>query len=164
MLPSIRGALQECYYFYFWGRTINRNCWWFEGMAWPQLTPLFLVCIVVTITAIGNPVAGTACGEVVVQYSWIQLTKTKINWFKPFHDPALSLQGPRSLQASSCFQVAPVGISMTIPDPGGYKCSVWPSLGHVHTPPYPQWQGRNDSPEENFHLEKGWKLSRVRVR
>lgn len=72
----------------------------FESMACSQLIPMFLACTVVTITAIGKPGEGMGFGEVIL-HSWIQLTKTKINWFKLPHDPASGLWGPSSSDAGT---------------------------------------------------------------
>lgn len=85
MLPGIREALRECHYCYYWDIPSTRS----------QLTPKFLACTVVPLTTIGKAGAGMGFVEVVVQDSWIQLTKTKINWFKPSHDPASGLRAPR---------------------------------------------------------------------
>lgn len=108
---------------------------------------------------IGNPGEGMGCRKMVLQYSWIQLTKIKINWFKPSHDPALACRDPeaqmlRSGLDLSCSVTAYLISRLLLPGPRGHlisqlglhahpwpkglQSSRWPSLSHVPTPTYSQ--------------------------
>lgn len=75
------------------------------------------------------------CRKMVLQYSWIQLTKIKINWFKPSHDPALACRDPeaqmlRSGLDLSCSVTAYLISRLLLPGPRGHLIS---QLGlHAH--------------------------------
>lgn len=101
--------------------------------------------------------AGMRGEEVVVHSSWIQLTKTQINWLKPSEDPSSGLP-PRCSQAGSCFQAAAVGLSpsslgyMPIPAPGGYHALVG-QASPVPTAPYAQCR-RETNPQRKVSIQK----------
>lgn len=94
LLHGIREALRECYSCYYWDIPSTRTLLvGGHGMVTDDPQVFGLHCG--ALTTIGKAGAGMGFAEVVVQYSWIQLTKTKINWCKLSHDPASGLRAPR---------------------------------------------------------------------
>ena len=89
--------------------------------------------------------------------------EANVNWCKPSHEPALGLQGPRGFQAGSCFQVTPVGISMPIPDPGGYRCCLAKLGSHAYST-LSTMIGEKRILKGKFPSRKGTEIEQVRVR
>lgn len=125
----------------------------FENVVWSQLTPMFLACTVVTITAIGKPGAGIGFGEVVVLHSWIHCPKPKstglsclMTQHQACGDPAAHMQGQGldpaqcgwGSQAHSHSQVASMGISSSIRGSLSITDPRATNLGHVPMPRPPE--------------------------